>query len=243
MNFHLPQNKILIAPIAFNEGSKLEKTLHRLLQFPHGDKILINDGSTDGTKEIGEKLDVPTISHKQRQGVGAGIRTVIQYALKHDYEILVIMAGNDKDRPNEIPRLIDPILMNQADIVQGSRYLPGGQYRDIPFYRIFATKFLHPLLFRIFSGKQLTDTTNGFRAIRLSIFRNPKINLNQAWLDSYGLEPYILFQASKLGYTLTEVPVCKIYPKNQKSYTKMIPILDWWRIVRPLIYLGLKFRK
>ena len=89
----------------------------------------------------------------------------------------------------------------------------------------------------------MTDSTNGFRAMRLSIFNNPKINLNQSWLDCYELEPYILYKSLTLGFKVREAPVTKIYPPKKLGYTKMRPLSGWWSMLRPLVYLGLGIKK
>ena len=94
-----------------------------------------------------------------------------------------------------------------------------------------------------FVRKKITDSTNGFRAIRLSILEDKKIDINQSWLDHYELEPYLLFKAIKLGYKHKEVPVTKIYPPRKLGYTKMRPITGWWSILKPIFYLGLGIKK
>ena len=86
--------------------------------------------------------------------------------------MLVVLAGNDKDRPPEIERLLAPIADDGYDFVQGSRYLQGGDFGNMPFYRQLATRYVHPLLFSLIVGRRFTDTTNGFRAIRLSALRD-----------------------------------------------------------------------
>jgi dolichol-phosphate mannosyltransferase len=115
------------------------------------------------------------------------------------------MAGNDKDRPAEIPRLLEPIRRGGADFVQGSRYLPGGDYGNMPFYRRIATQVVHPVLFSIVTGRRITDSTNGFRAFRVSLFDDPRIDIDQPWLDKYELEPYIFFKAIRLGSILRPI--------------------------------------
>jgi len=173
----------------------------------------------------------------------AAIRTAIRYAQGKHYDAIVILAGNDKDRPTEIPRLLDPIRSRGYDFVQGSRYLKGGEYGKMPFYRRLATGYVHPLLFSLVSGKRITDSTNGFRAIRLALFDDPRIDIDQPWMNQYELEPYVFFKAIKLGYKVAEVPVTKIYPPKSLGYTKMKPITGWWSILRPLFLLGLGLRK
>jgi dolichol-phosphate mannosyltransferase len=186
---------------------------------------------------------IKTIRHDRRRGVGSAIRSAIHYARHHHYEILVIMAGNDKDNPDEIGRLIDPIVNEGYDFIQGSRYLgKNGIGGDMPFYRKLATR-LHPMLMGFFTGRKLTDTTNGFRAFRLSLFDNKNIDIDQSWLDHYELEPYLLFKVIKLGFRFKEAPVTKIYPSRKLGYTKMKPIVGWWSILRPVFLLGLGLKK
>ncbi len=242
-------SKILVCPVAFNEHVKLKNAIERFLKsaaYGKVDYLIVDDGSTDGTTEMivsYASSGVKTIKHGQRSGVGVAIRTAINHAKVRGYEILVIMAGNDKDNPEEIPRLIDPIVKEGYDFVQGSRYKgANGIGGDMPFYRKVATK-LHPLLMSIITGQKITDSTNGFRAFRLSIFDNKDINIDQPWLDKYELEPYLLFKAIKLGYKFQEAAVTKIYPSKKLGYTKMQPFIGWWSILRPVIFLGLGIKK
>ena len=243
--------KILVSPVAFNEHVKLKNAIGRFLTARRNissplDYLIVDDGSTDGTSAMIESFKnqgVQTIRHPQRSGVGAAIRTAIKHAVEQRYDVLVIMAGNDKDNPEEIPRLLEPIIQDDYDLVQGSRYLDGGGTGgDMPSYRKFATR-LHPWLFTCVTGHKMTDTTNGFRAFKLSIFKDKRINIDQAWLNCYELEPYLLFKTIKLGYKVKEAPVTKIYPSKKLGYTKMQPLVGWWSILRPLVFLGLGVRK
>ncbi len=242
--------KVLVVPVAFNEKIKLGNVIERYLNSkmpPQADYLIVDDGSDDGTTEmIASYKDrgVMSVKHPKRQGVGAAIRTGIEYARSHGYDIIVIMAGNDKDNPQEIPQLLGPIISESYDLVQGSRYLGKvGSGGHMPFYRKFATR-LHPWVFTLFSGRHVTDTTNGFRAIRLGIFDDERIDLNQDWLATYELEPYILWKVITLGYKFKETFVTKIYPpKKLGGYTKMVPFISWWSILRPLFYLRLGIKK
>jgi dolichol-phosphate mannosyltransferase len=171
------------------------------------------------------------------------MKTVFEFAIERGYDILVIQAGNDKDNPLEIPALVQPILSGEADFVQGSRFLAGGRHGNMPVCRVFATRFVHPLLFSLAVRKRVTETTNGFRAIRTSVLRDPRIQWRQQWLDRYELEPYVLFKTIELGYRYQEVPVTKIYPPRAEGYTKMRPITGWWSILRPVFYLWFGLKK
>ncbi len=236
------QRIICIAP-CFNELHKIDRVVSRIIAAAVVDDILVvDDGSTDGSPETARKIGAKVLSLGDTQGVGAAIRQGIEYSIAHAFDIIVIIAGNNKDEPREIINLVRPLIYEGYDFVQGSRFKRGGYYGEMPLYRIVATK-LHPLLFSLISGKWVTDSTNGFRAFKASLFHDKRINLWQEWLDAYELEPYLYYKVIKLGYKTTEVPVTKIYPPKNVGYTKMQPIIDWWSILRPLFLLGLGIRK
>lgn len=241
--------KVLVCPIAYNEFRKIDQVIERYLNSAiskEADYLVIDDASDDGTSQIIAQYasrGVKTIKHSRRQGVGSAIRTAIRHAKDNNYSALVIMAGNDKDDPREIPQLIAPISDEQYDFVQGSRYKGhDGTGGDMPVYRKIATR-VHPWLMSLITGKKVTDSTNGFRAFRLSVFEDHRIDIDQPWLDQYELEPYLLYKILTLGYKFTEVPVTKIYPSKKIGYTKMKPVTGWWSILRPLVFLGLGIKR
>ncbi|MBF0254371.1 MAG: glycosyltransferase family 2 protein [Candidatus Omnitrophica bacterium] len=236
--------RVLAAPIAFNEEKKIISVFRRFEGVTGVDQaMLMDDGSTDGTPKAVEAMGYKVLSHPASRGVGAAIRTLLGYARENGFDVVVILAGNDKDRPAEIPRLLEPILKDGYDLVQGSRYLKGGDFGNMPLYRQMCTRFVHPGLFSFFARKRITDSTNGFRAIRVSVLDDPRIDLGQPWLDHYELEPYLFYKMIRLGYRVREVPVTKIYPPKALGYTKMAPITGWWSILRPLFLLGFGIKK
>lgn len=235
--------KILVFMPAFNEKGKIGKAVSSIPKGIVSEILVIDDGSTDVTAQEARDAGAKVISNEKSEGVGAVIRKAIKYGRDNGFSVLVVMAGNSKDDGREIPRLTDLVIKEGYDFVQGSRFLKGGRYAAMPVYRLFATKFVHPLILSFFSGKSITDSTNGFRAIRLSIFDDKRINIDQDWLDRYELEPYIFFKAIRLGYKVTEAPVSKIYPSKKVGYTKMRPIIDWWLILKPIFLLGLGLKK
>ncbi len=235
--------KILSACFAYNEGDKIRRTVARHPKHRSYDLLVMDDGSTDGSVVKLPMDGLLILRNPENQGIGAAMKRVFEFALERGYDILVIQAGNDKDDPLEIPRLLEPILSREADFVQGSRFLLGGGYGNTPAYRIVATRYVHPLMLSLAVGKRLTETTNGFRAFRVDILRDARIDWRQTWLNKYELEPYLLYKAIKLGYRHMEVPVTKIYPSHVQGYTKMRPITGWWSILRPIVLLGLRLKK
>jgi dolichol-phosphate mannosyltransferase len=201
--------------------------------------LVVDDGSTDASADVARSNGAEVHSLGRTMGVGAAIRAGFDKALAEGYDVAVVVAGNNKDAPEEIPRLLDGVI-DGADLVQGSRYLDAGTagFGAMPRYRRLATR-LHPWLFSLFTGHKMTDTTNGFRAVSATLLEDPALKLDQTWLDQYELEVYLLYQAVKLGHQVVEVPVTKIYPPKQLGQTKMRPITGWWSILRPLFLLRL----
>jgi dolichol-phosphate mannosyltransferase len=240
------QAKRIIAVLpAYNEEGKIGSVVSKIKDRAGSivDRIVVvNDGSEDRTTAEAEMNGAVVITHRENQGAGAAIRSGIDYALHEGYDIIVIMGGDDQDDPAEIGRIVTPIIKEGYDFVQGSRYLAGGRQVNIPLFRWVTTR-MYSIFFRIIAGFPVTDGTNGFRAFRTSLFKDRRIDLHQKWLDKYELEPYLFFKAIALHYAVVEVPVTKFYPQTKIGYTKMKPIIDWWRISKPLLLLWLRIKK
>lgn len=230
--------RVLVSLFAYNEGDKLRLTLDRFPANRSYDVLVVDDGSTDGSLEGVEQRGFILVKNAGNEGLGASIKKAFGYALANGYDCIVIMAGNGKDDPNEIGRLLSPIENDGCDFVQGSRFLKGGAYGNMPVYRLLSTRYIHPFVFSTLSGTFVTESTNGFRALRTSILRDPRIDWNQDWLDQYELEQYVHFKVATLGYARTEVPVTKIYPKGP-GYTKVKAFSGWWSMLKPLVYLAM----
>ena len=202
--------------------------------------LAVDDGSTDGTPAILAGCGHCTVlTHETRRGIGAAIQTAYRYALERGYDVFLIMAGNGKDDPAEIPKIVGPVLRDEADYVQGSRFAEGGISAGLPWHRNLAIR-VFTLTFSLFVGQRFTDCANGFRAYRTSILRDERLNWSQDWLQSYELEYYVHYKAVRLGYRVTEVPVSKVYRRASPdgSYSKM-RARDWLVALKPLFYLRL----
>ncbi len=232
----------LVTVLTYNEEDKLRGLLTR---FPSGtayDLLFVDDGSTDGTSVLLGQAGRTTVRHETNLGVGAGIRTAVDYARAHDYQVIVIMAGNGKMLPAEIDRLLDPILNGKADYVQGSRYLSGGSSPNLPLFRHIAIKLFTSIV-NLFLGFKGTDITCGFRAYRLDIFDDPSMDITQDWLGRYEMEYYIHYRVIKGGKRVIEVPVSMVYPTDGKNYSKIKPFTGWWSMIRPWVFLTLRIKK
>lgn len=231
-----------IAPV-LNEREKIGEVVRRVPRRVVDEVLVVDDGSSDGSQEVARDAGAKVIELGRTLGVGVAIRTGYRYAVDNGFDIAVVMAGNNKDSPEEISLLLDPIVEGTADLVQGSRWLSGSNdFGAMPFYRKVATR-VHPALFNLVTGVGLSDTTNGFRAISTEVLKDPRLELSQTWLDEYELEVYLLYKTARLGYQVSEVGVTKRYPPKELGQTKMKPITGWWSILRPLVLLGLRLKK
>lgn len=225
-----------------DEEKKIGKVIERVPTDVVDLTLVVDDGSTDSSPDVARGEGAKVIELGRTIGVGGALRRGFEYALSEGYDVVVVMAGNNKDFPEEIPLLLDEMIDKGADLVQGSRWLGSADdFGEMPPYRKLATR-LHPILFNLISPTKLTDTTNGFRAVKTSLLRDSELDLNQTWLEEYELEVYLLYKAAKLGYKVSEVGVTKKYPPKSLGQTKMRPITGWWSILRPLALLGLRIK-
>ncbi len=234
----------LIVIVNYNQEPEIGAFLDQLQAANPGlDVIVVDDGSRDRSPVLAEERSYQVLRHASNQGVGAAIRTGLRHARKTGrYTYVVIMSSNGKMRPDELPRVIAPILDGTADYVQGNRFLAGGaslhltgfRQRAIPAFSLVASALL---------GKRFGDITCGFRAYRLAWLDDPRVDLDQPWLNRYELEYYLHYWAVKTGARMVEVPVTIDYShlgRTRKS--KIVPIVDWWLMIRPFVFLttGLK---
>lgn len=234
-----PARVAIVVP-AWNEVGKIGVVVRKVPRRYASCVIVVDDHSSDATSDEAREAGAEVVvRHEQNKGVGAGIRTGLFEAKRRGFEFAAVLSGDDQHEPDELPRILLPLFRNEADLVQGSRWLPGGATPGIPADRRWLTR-LYPLIFRIASGHPITDGTNGMRAFRLSLLDDPRIQLQQDWLDRYELEPYLLYQVVACRYRVLEAPVTVRY--HSRGTTKMRWFRDGWRILRPIVFLRLGMR-
>jgi glycosyltransferase involved in cell wall biosynthesis len=188
-----------------NEGRTIREVIERVQ--PYADEILVVDGhSTDDTRRI-------ALEHGARveldggRGKGDGVRTAIE---KAKGDVLVFIDADGSHEPSDIPKLLDPILGDRADLVIGSRGTGGSDesFGTIPFFLRNTGGHLILLAINYRFGVRLTDSQNGFRAIRTEVAR--ALDLEE---DLTTIEQEMLIKALKRRYRVTEVPSHE-YPRR-----------------------------
>lgn len=229
------KNKTILLMIpAYNDETNVGEVIRKIPKDLVDDVVMVNDGSSDGTQKIIEqglkKLGFGTlINFEKNRGLGPGFKTMFAYAQQKKYDLCVIVAGDNQDDPREMIKLVAPLVDEEYDLVQGSRYL-SSEREPIPLSRILTTK-LYSWVFSCFVLRRVTDASNGFKAFRRVLL--DKIDLTESWLDDkYGIEQYFLAKAIRSKCKVKEVPVKKYYPEH---YSKMRMSLDWWKLLKPLL--------
>jgi dolichol-phosphate mannosyltransferase len=232
----MSQEPITVAVVipAYNESIKLQSVIRRIPEKHVGEVIIVDDGSNHSYDFPKTQFKLTVLRHQKRQGVGAALRTGYDYAIKNNYEVLITLAGNNKDFPEDIPELLK--LAEKFDLVQGSRYLSENiDFGEMPAYRLFTTRYLHPMICSVRMSMKMTDTTNGFRLIQTRILKDSRLGLRSNLFDKYSYEVSLLILARYFGYRITEFPTRKVYPTKSLGQTKMRPILGWWSILWPTL--------
>jgi dolichol-phosphate mannosyltransferase len=221
---------------ALNEAGKIGRVLDKMPRDGRFEAIVVDDGSTDGTGEEARAHGAAVvIRHDQRGGVGAAIRDGWHEGVRRNRPYLALLSGDDQHEPGELAPALDALLARGAAYAQGSRWRPGGRVEGPIGHRGFGTR-IYSVVFSALALRRVTDATNGFRIFKSDILSDPRIDLDQDWLTSYDLEPYVLYKAIRLGYRTIEVP-CTVRYHEREGYTKMRGPRDWWRLFRPALLL------
>ena len=193
-----PQNLTVILP-AYNEEVSIGSIV--LLSKLYADSVIVvDDGSSDRTAEIARKAGAEVIIHEVNRGKGGALKTGFTAAASLGADIIVTMDSDGQHNPADIPKLVDPIIRGEADIVNGSRYI-NGLDRNTPAYRRFGQKILDRFT-NLNSGLKITDSLSGFRAFAASTKDAFRFTA-----EGMAIESEMLADAGKAGFRTKEVEI------------------------------------
>jgi glycosyltransferase involved in cell wall biosynthesis len=226
--------KLSVVIPCFNEVTTIERIIAAVRASPHPDKeiIVVDDGSSDGTREkiSGElrPLIDQLVMHEKNQGKGAALRSGIRAATG---DIVIIQDADLEYDPNEYPSLIAPIAEDRADVVYGSRFMGAAPHRVLYFWHRLGNGFL-TLLSNMFTNLNLTDMETCYKAFRRSVIQSIEIEE-----DRFGFEPEITAKVSKLGCRIYEVGIS--YYGRTYAEGKKIGYRDGFRAIYCIVKYNL----
>jgi glycosyltransferase involved in cell wall biosynthesis len=193
--------------------------------------IIVDDGSTDGTRELLQEItlsheNVKVLYHDRNQGKGAALRTGFEGATG---DIVIIQDADLEYDPREYPVLLEPILDGRADIVYGSRFL-GGPHRVLFFWHYLGNKFL-TLLSNALTNLNLSDMETCYKVFRREVLSDIELKSNR-----FGFEPEFTAKVARKGFRIYETPISysgRTYAEGKKigwkDGVKAIVAVIWFR--------------
>lgn len=196
--------KLSIIIPCYNEADTIREVIRRVegISIPEKEIIIVDDGSTDGTREIlkGESFPgvMKIIFHERNSGKGAALSTGFTAATG---DVLVVQDADFEYDPNELPILLAKISEEKADVVYGSRFFSGNPQYAISPWHVRANRFLTGLS-NLFTGLRLTDMETCYKMFRREVIES--INIEE---KRFGFEPEITAKISRRGYRIQEVAI------------------------------------
>jgi glycosyltransferase involved in cell wall biosynthesis len=209
MNLKMKAEEIIFVLVpSFNEDKNISEVINEIKNLDMNIYLLVlDDGSIDSTYEAVKKSGVNVLRHDANLGQWAALKTLFQVALMEGAEIIVTMDGDGQHDPKNIFPLIQPLKLNQADVVIGSRFLESNV--NMKSYRKLGIKFFNFLL-RIITQKKFTDCTSGFRAFKSDVIKTVLPNLKE---NQYGALEFLI-EICKQESKITEIPITNITSKK-----------------------------
>lgn len=219
----------VLVPV-YNERDTILEVIRRVMEQPfEKELIIVDDCSTDGTRELLQQAQLPpnvrVLYHEKNMGKGAGIRTALAAASKN---VIIIQDADLEYNPSDFAVVLRPILDEVADVVYGSRFL--GIHRSFMLHHYLGNKFL-TIFTNVLYNNMLTDMETGYKAFRAEVLKGVKIRS-----DRFDFEPEITAKVLKRGYRIYEVPI--YYAGRDYAEGKKIT----WRDGFAAIWALLRFR-
>jgi glycosyltransferase involved in cell wall biosynthesis len=218
---------ILAAIPAFNEERTIAKIVARAMK--HVDRVIVvDDGSMDDTALIAESLGAYVVRHHENKGYGAAIRSCFSAARDLSADILVTLDGDGQHDPEQIQKLIEPIVSGESDVVVGSRF--HGSQDEIPRYRIAGMRMLNQATNRI-ARQKIDDTQSGFRA-----YSKRAIDSIRVYESGMGATSEIDVRSGDAGLRVVEVPISVAYGGLDSSSQN--PLMHGLEIVSTILRIA-----
>jgi glycosyltransferase involved in cell wall biosynthesis len=223
---------------AFNEEKNIAAIITKLADIT--DTIIVcNDGSSDLTSDIAEKMGAFVINHEKNLGYGAAIRSIFLKAKELDGDILVTFDADGQHRIEDVEKVTKPIIDQEVDLVIGSRFLDESE-KEVPQYRKVGIKVITKIT-NASIKKQLTDSQSGFRAYSKKVLAE----LNPSELGM-GISTEILIKASSKNFRITEVPIKILYAGDTSTHNPVshgssviLSTIKYTSIEHPLKFYGI----
>ena len=230
--------KIIIGIPAFNEEKNIASIITKLMNIT--DSIIVcNDGSSDLTSEIAEKMGVMVINHEKNLGYGAAIRSIFLKAKELDGDILVTFDADGQHRIEDIENVTTPIINQEAELVIGSRFLDDSE-KEVPQYRKVGIKVITKIT-NVSIKEKLTDSQSGFRAYSKKVVDE----LNPSELGMV-ISTEILIKASSKNFKILEVPIKILYSGDTSTHNPIshgssviLSTIKYTSIEHPLKFYGI----
>jgi len=222
-------NPIVVVGIpAFNEATMIAQVV--LEAQKHADVVVVcDDGSSDGTGAIAKRLGAEVIRHERNMGYGASIKSLFKRARELNADVLVTLDADGQHDPEEIPRVVKPIVRGVADLVIGSRFIETHGTREMPFYRRFGAQIITKLV-NGSSKNGISDAQSGFRA-----YNRQALERLSPFEDGMGASVEILLKASKHDLKICEVPSSCKYRNGEVDTSTEHPLTHGIGVVMSIV--------
>lgn len=201
--------KILVVVPTYNEAENIQQLIDQLDSNGYSDILVVDDNSTDGTADIVTRLSrnnerIHLIQRPGKLGLGSAYVDGFRYALSKGYSYIVQMDCDLSHSPDDVSRLLEPILKGEADVVIGSRYVKGGQIEGWGISRLLLS-WGGNLYAKILLGFGIKDWTAGFKAFNSEALQ--KLLTADSFAEGYAFQVEMNYRALQSGSRLVEVPI------------------------------------